>query len=300
MHIRVECPCGQRYEFECEPINGKLPGPVQCPVCGREGTESANDCAATQLAASVAPPAVPLARPIPTRATGATSSAPQRLASSASTRAAAGAGAGALLRGALGAVGGGLAGMLGWYLITIGTGYEIGYAAVGVGALVGFGALKLAGTGSHALGIIAGACALFAIIGGQYLAAKYEFDRSLTALLDTRYEQRMSFARSALAARSDDELRALVAPSASAAGKNIEPGSITDEQLALFRMKRLPELQAFTEGRPTKPAFIASARARIETSKVTLRLLKGSLRIFTLLWLIFGVSGAYRIAVRPN
>src|SRR4051812_48548996 len=40
--IRIQCGCGQRYEFEIEPVNGQMPGPVLCPTCGADGTEAAN------------------------------------------------------------------------------------------------------------------------------------------------------------------------------------------------------------------------------------------------------------------
>ena len=40
--IKIECECGQRYAFDVEPINGQLPAPVACPVCGADGTAAAN------------------------------------------------------------------------------------------------------------------------------------------------------------------------------------------------------------------------------------------------------------------
>jgi hypothetical protein len=40
--IKIQCGCGQHYEFEVEPVNGQVPGPVACPVCGMDGTAAAN------------------------------------------------------------------------------------------------------------------------------------------------------------------------------------------------------------------------------------------------------------------
>lgn len=40
--VKIECPCGQRYAFDVEPLLGQLPGPVACPVCGEDGTEAGN------------------------------------------------------------------------------------------------------------------------------------------------------------------------------------------------------------------------------------------------------------------
>src|SRR5271170_6700103 len=37
--IKITCPCGQKYAFDVLPADGgKMPGPVFCPACGRDGT----------------------------------------------------------------------------------------------------------------------------------------------------------------------------------------------------------------------------------------------------------------------
>jgi len=40
--VKIACACGQNYAFEVQPQNGLMPAPVQCPVCGRDGTPDAN------------------------------------------------------------------------------------------------------------------------------------------------------------------------------------------------------------------------------------------------------------------
>jgi hypothetical protein len=68
--VKVECDCGQRYAFDVEPIHGRMPAAVACPVCGADGTAKAN---ATLAQMPVAPspvirPAaatVPVAAPVP-------------------------------------------------------------------------------------------------------------------------------------------------------------------------------------------------------------------------------------------
>jgi hypothetical protein len=40
--IKVICACGQKYAFEVYPEAGRMPVPVACPVCERDGTEEAN------------------------------------------------------------------------------------------------------------------------------------------------------------------------------------------------------------------------------------------------------------------
>ena len=50
--IKIQCSCGQRYSFEVEPVNGAMPSPVACPVCGADGTAVANGAIAQSLAAA--------------------------------------------------------------------------------------------------------------------------------------------------------------------------------------------------------------------------------------------------------
>jgi hypothetical protein len=40
--IKIFCACGQKYAFEVWPENGRMPAPVACPVCKRDGTDDAN------------------------------------------------------------------------------------------------------------------------------------------------------------------------------------------------------------------------------------------------------------------
>jgi hypothetical protein len=40
--IKVQCDCGQKYKFDVEPVNGRMPYAVHCPICNLEGTAKAN------------------------------------------------------------------------------------------------------------------------------------------------------------------------------------------------------------------------------------------------------------------
>ena len=64
--LKVQCDCGQRYKFDVEPVNGRMPFKVTCPVCGMDGTEKANGLL-HELAFSPPPP--PAAPPAPPKAT---------------------------------------------------------------------------------------------------------------------------------------------------------------------------------------------------------------------------------------
>jgi hypothetical protein len=40
--IKIFCACGQKYAFEVHPHEGRMPVPIACPVCKRDGTDEAN------------------------------------------------------------------------------------------------------------------------------------------------------------------------------------------------------------------------------------------------------------------
>jgi hypothetical protein len=59
--IKLQCDCGQKYKFEVESNLERMPFPVQCPVCGADGTARANvilrqHLPAADLSAATAPP----------------------------------------------------------------------------------------------------------------------------------------------------------------------------------------------------------------------------------------------------
>lgn len=71
MTIKVLCECGQKFAFDTEPVNGRMPGTVQCPACGADGTAAANANIAGQLGAApvtTPPPVAVLNLPPPTAA----------------------------------------------------------------------------------------------------------------------------------------------------------------------------------------------------------------------------------------
>ena len=40
--VKIYCACGQKYSFEVWPHDGRMPAPVSCPVCHRDGTAEAD------------------------------------------------------------------------------------------------------------------------------------------------------------------------------------------------------------------------------------------------------------------
>ena len=61
MELKIVCQCGQKYKFDLEPVNGRMPFTVKCPICNVDGTETANDALARQFAVPApTPPAAPI------------------------------------------------------------------------------------------------------------------------------------------------------------------------------------------------------------------------------------------------
>ncbi len=54
--IKVSCVCGQKYAFDVDPVNGRMPSTIACPVCGADGTAAANEMIAQSLPSSAPPP----------------------------------------------------------------------------------------------------------------------------------------------------------------------------------------------------------------------------------------------------
>jgi hypothetical protein len=69
MELKVVCYCGQKYKFDVEPVDGRMPFTVNCPVCNVDGTPLANHLLREQASGSVPAPipvmAAPMVAPLP-------------------------------------------------------------------------------------------------------------------------------------------------------------------------------------------------------------------------------------------
>ena len=211
MELKVQCDCGQRFKFDVEPVNNRMPFPVNCPVCGADGTEKANEILRQRAPAPAAPafvarPAAPVAMAVPVAtpvaapvaapppglrlnraapaanvADNAPVAAPParpatalpRLQPPSAAPGAPGSRKPSFALGLLGALVGTLVGSLVYFLIFNFTGLRLKPLAIGVGYLAGFGADFLSRKeGSKELGMIAAVLALAGIVGAQYLVAR--------------------------------------------------------------------------------------------------------------------------------
>ena len=68
MEIKIECPCGTRFKFDAEPVNGRMPVGIGCPNCRLDATGAANAIIAQHLSQTALPPApAPASAPAPVR-----------------------------------------------------------------------------------------------------------------------------------------------------------------------------------------------------------------------------------------
>ena len=180
MELKVVCNCGQKYKFDVEPINGLMPFAVNCPVCGVDGTQSANDVMAQKLQPTAATAAVAAVQGLRiNRAEPATVNAPPPLPSA--PRPAPMRPSAPVLQdvkpvnefnlglGILGAVLGAALGAGLMYAFFLWANFRFPLMGTGIGALAGLGARLLYKGTDTTLGIIAGVIALLATFGTLYL-----------------------------------------------------------------------------------------------------------------------------------
>lgn len=200
-----------------------------------------------------------------------------------------------ILLGILGAAIAAFIGMMVWFYLIKWTGYQIGYAAWGVGFLTGVGARVVGCKGSTALGVIAGTCALLAIIGGQYLAMKVEVDKYFETASHEQYDSRMAYAKEAIGLQSDAEIKALMAKEM-AEEETARVTEISDDDVQNFKENELPLLKDFVNGKPSRQEYENNFLKVRSSFRYNLMLLKESVGLFTLLWLFLGIGSAFKIA----
>jgi hypothetical protein len=195
-----------------------------------------------------------------------------------------------LTRGILGAVGGGLLGMFIWYFLIKVTGYEIGIVAWGVGLLVGGAARVVSRQPSNLLGLVCGACAFVAIVGGQYLALLAGLDSYLEAEATTYYREELAVAKSALQVETREQIIHFLS-----VRDEVQPGEITEESIKRFQEEELAEYRDFVNGNPSQQEYVMMLKKMQGLFVSKWELFKESMSLFTLLWLLLGVGSAWKL-----
>ncbi len=285
IELKVHCDCGQKYKFDVEPSNGRMPFTVNCPVCGVDGTEKANALIQQLPEYQVTPPAPATSEPSKlrlSRSTHETSSAappplapvsyspswapPPMAAPRRPVTARALQTSGRKPSFALGLLGGLLGALVGaaiYFLIFKYTGLRFKLLAVGVGGLAGWLAELLGkGEGSKELGGITAVFVLAGIVGAQYFVAMGWWHEALsTGLGDSAYTVNVRQAKEVVAAiptGSDGEIRNYLAKEDADEGDKPDPNSVSADDVKQFRDKDLPEFQDLASGKMTEAQYDAS------------------------------------------
>lgn len=200
-----------------------------------------------------------------------------------------------LIRGSIGAVGGGLIGLFAWYFITKFTGYSFKLVALGVGALTGGAARMLAKDGSLGLGMVCGICALLAIVLGDYYGVRALVMKEVAqfaSIADGLYAAQLEYAKGAVAAKTPEEIRKFIAEQ-----EEKTPAEVTEEEMADFK-KELPKLQELSEGKVSKEQFRQQLDSAVaDNFSYKEYFFQGDVKgsIFQILFICLGVATAWKI-----
>lgn len=311
MDVKVQCTCGQAYQFEVEPVNNLMPCAVNCPACGADGTQLANESIAQSASPAMAVAAAPAYSappspgglrinrpPPPPAAPAAVSDAPaapqvapgQFYPPASKTPKPPVPSAIAVPMGILGGVIAGGIGMGIWYSVTIATDMEFGIAAWFLGALTGVGVRVLARDGSPVLGYVAAVCACLSILGGEFLAANTYINRGIAKGAEKSYAKQINAAREAVKANTDVEITTWLE------NQGVAPGKISQAEIENFRDSTKARMQRLLDGSPSLKEYQKIISDRIPFSKRFKIFNDNVVSLFTILWLVFGVGSAWRIA----
>lgn len=291
VEIKVQCDCGQRFKFDVEPVDGRMPFTVNCPICGADGTEKANILLqrkeVTYLVRSTAAPAAapppPPARAVKVRVNAPTTPPPPpptaevaqavapppppppprpaagRARSKAPTSVAEPGRKGSFGLGVLGGLLGALLGSLIYFAVFNYADLSFRLLAVAVGFLGGLGARLMGRDGSNELGVITATFVLAGIFAAQYVTAKIWWQREISGgMVDTSYEAIVGRAKDAVKAvptGSDEEIRIYLAKEAADEDGKPEPEAVSDEDIKAFREDSLPVMRDLASGKITKEQY---------------------------------------------
>jgi hypothetical protein len=322
MDVVVPCDCGSRFTFSVEPVNERLPEGAEllCPSCGKDGVPLANRVIGETLRkiqrqqAALAPIAeqAPQKKSLWLKRTKKKSEepAPDPFAqAAAATEAARDPFSRARekdesvysgpnkTKGLIGALLGGLVGAIAWTAMVYFTGREIKVVALGVGALAGLGSRLIGGGRDYHLGLFASGCALVAILGGQFFAAKIYIDKTISVEIATaEYESRLEQAKEAETLRTEEDYKDFIAATKSTLFKPVFPESITAKAVAEFQITELPRLKKFAAGEPAREAFIEQERKAFLGKLTVNDIFTASITPYLFLWVFAGIGAAWKLA----
>ena len=200
--------------------------------------------------------------------------------------------------GAAGAVVGAALGAGAWFAVLKTTTFGGGWMALLVGVLAGFGARLLGRGTSQALGGVACLAALLATGLMTWAALVHHINRLATPFLKGRYDSVLAEAKAVAEAKSDIDLKRIIARSV----PNADPGMlmVTEADMKFFRETRLPFLRDVSAGKVSKEKFESQELAKYRSNYPLDEAWGDSLGIVGLLCALAGIIGAAKIAFKAS
>ncbi len=195
-------------------------------------------------------------------------------------------------------------GALLWYLIAIKLEYEFGLIAWLIGGAIGFSALA-SGARGNAIGVICGLLALMSICGGKYMTVASQQTELAEFLsgpdayegidLKAVYAEEVIDARKYVKLPDDDaSLRHFMVTREYS--EFTEASQVTDQEIGLFLEVTDPRLRKIALNRPSFEEWQQYSLSDSIEDLSTLDLMVDSLEWIDLLFLLFGVGTAFRLA----
>jgi hypothetical protein len=288
--IKVQCDCGQKIKFDVDPSYTRIPFPVNCPVCGADCLDKANQALGAIIPSTTA---APVAVAAPRLRIGASAHAPTATAEAPPAVApmparpgafpgrpgtAPAAGDGKQKRkpnfalGFVGAIVGTLVGAALYYFVYKVTGFRLGLMALAVGFLAGLGARLLGGEQEgNELGYIAGALVVAGVLGAQYMVARSWWSEISSKAPSSNYEGKVAEAQKVVAAiptGSDQEIRVYLAKQMfDEDDEKVKPADIDANDVKRFKDTQLAEYQDLASGKISKADYEKQHAAEIAKEK---------------------------------
>jgi hypothetical protein len=200
-------------------------------------------------------------------------------------------------------------GALAWGAVTYFSGYEVGYVAWGIGALVGVAMVKLGGRNQACAGAAA-VLAVAGIAGGKLIATYFVVEKELGASCQETFTRELhgeltrdaaDFAQLA-SNPSDEELRVFMVDhryTPAEAPEQVEPQEVQE-----FLATTAQDLRSMRSQPPTYEewyaAQVAESRRAFEADFSIVQANLDELNGFDLLWVFLGVSTAFGIVRRSG
>lgn len=194
-----------------------------------------------------------------------------------------------------------LVGAFVWKFIAVTFEYELGVVAWGIGGLVGFAAAAMSSRGQLS-GIVCGVLALFAIVGGKYMATAAFQEQWLDTLNNEfqgeEYQEAFAYqqtiAQSYLdTVKTDDDLRVFMVENAYT--EAMEPQEITQQEIDDFRQYIEPSILSMAEGNFNMETWLEDTFESGMEDVSTMDLMIEDFGGLNFLFLLLGVGTAFKL-----